>query len=174
MTARAQVLLVAVVLLLIAAVDFVQRIHVPRSAASRETQIEAVPLPGEPMSLASAQERLQSWFPAEAPTSDSEAMATTESDDAAAALPDRVDLAGWRFILRGVFDAGPEFAVLDVMSTSGGETEQHRLLAGDEIKGVSVERISGRSVYLSDGDTIKRLALFVEPEINVTPANDQK
>jgi hypothetical protein len=60
------------------------------------------------------------------------------------------------------------------MSTSGGKTEQHRLLAGDEIKGVSVERISGRSVYLSDGEIIKRLALFVEPEINVTPANDQK
>ena len=174
MTARSQVMLVAVVLLLIAVADFVQRIYVPRSAASREAQIEAVPLPGEPMPLASAKERLQSWFPVEAPTSDSETMVANASDDAAAALPDRVDIAGWRFILRGVFDAGPEFAVLDVMSTSGGETEQHRLLAGDEIKGVSVERISGRSVYLSDGEIIKRLALFVEPEINVTPANDQK
>ena len=174
MTARSQVMLVAIVLLLIAVADFVQRIYVPRSAASREAQIEAVPLPGEPMPLASAQERLQSWFPVGAPTSDSETMVANASDDAAVALPDRVDIAGWRFILRGVFDAGPEFAVLDVMSTSGGETEQHRLLAGDEIKGVSVERISGRSVYLSDGEIIKRLALFVEPEINVTPANDQK
>ena len=112
MTKRAQVLLVAVLLLLIGVVDFVQRIYVPRSASLRETQIEGVPLPGEPMSLASAQERLQSWFPVETSTSDSEAMdANAASDDAAAALPDRGNIAGWRFILRGVFDAGPAFAV---------------------------------------------------------------
>jgi hypothetical protein len=80
-------MLVAIVLLLIAVADFVQRIYVPRSAASREAQIEAVPLPGEPIPLASAKERLQSWFPVEAPTSDSETMVANASDDAAAALP---------------------------------------------------------------------------------------
>ena len=63
MSARSQVMLVAVTLLLIAAVDFAQRIYVPRSAALRETQIDVVPLPGEPMPLASARQRLQSWFP---------------------------------------------------------------------------------------------------------------
>lgn len=173
MTGRSQVLVIATVLLLIAAVDFVYRVYVPRSAASRETQIETVLLPGEPQSLASAQERLQSWFPVETSTSDSGVTAANTSDDAAAALPDRGEIAGWRFILRGVFDAGPPFAVLDIVSKAGGETEQHRLSAGDTAKGVSVERISGHSVYLTDGETMIQLALFVEPEDDMTPVDER-
>ena len=174
MTARAQVILVAVVLLLIGAVDFVQRIYVPRSAASREAQIEVVPLPGEPMPLASAQERLQSWFPASAPQPGG-ALADPASDpgNARAAIPDRAELGGWRFVLRGVFDAGPPFAVFDVMSSSGGDVEQHRLLAGETLNGVRLEEISGRTVSLSDGQKSIRLALFIDLNDGMIPADEQ-
>ena len=173
MTSRNQVTAVVLVLGLIGVLDCVTRVYVPRSAAGRDMQFEVAAPRERPLSLAEARQRLQSWLPAEAPPQDLPVVANNASDAAAVSLPDRGDLAGWRFILRGVFDAGTEFAVLDIMSTSGGETEQHRLLAGDEIKGVSVERISGHSVYLSDGETIMRLALFVEPEVNATPAEDQ-
>jgi hypothetical protein len=167
-------MLVAIVLLLIASIDFVQRIYVPRSAASREAQIKVVPLPGEPMPLASAQERLQSWFPASAPQSGG-VQAEVESDPGAArtAIPDRVELGGWRFVLRGVFDAGPPFAVFDVMSSEGGDVEQHRLTAGEELNGVRLEEISGRTVSLSDGQTSIRLALFIDLNEGMTPADEQ-
>jgi hypothetical protein len=166
-------MLVGFVLLLTVAVDFVQRIYVPRSAASREAQIEAVPLPGEPMPLASAQERLQSWFPASAlrPGAASAEPAIGPGD--AAAIPDRAELGGWRFVLRGVFDAGPPFAVFDVMSSNGGDVEQHRLTAGETLNGVRLEEISGRTVSLSDGQQSIRLALFIDLNDGMIPADEQ-
>ena len=174
MTARAQVILVAVVLLLIAVVDFAQRVYVPRSAASREAQIEVVPLPGEPLSLASAQERLQSWFPASTlQPGGSLADPASDPGNARAAIPDRAELGGWRFVLRGVFDAGPPFAVFDVMSSNGGDVEQHRLSAGETLNGVRLEEISGRTVSLSDGQIRIRLALFIDLNDGMIPADDQ-
>jgi hypothetical protein len=88
-------------------------------------------------------------------------------------IPDRADLGGWHFVLRGVFDAGPLFAVLDVMPSAGGEIEQHRLSAGELIKGVRVERISGRSVSLSDGENVTELALFIDPSDDIVPTNEK-
>lgn len=174
MTERAQILLVAFVLLLIGAVDFAQRIFVPRSAASRATQIEAVPLPGAPLPLASAQERLQSWFPVSAPQAGDElAQPASDPGPAEAVLPDRAELGGWRFVLRGVFDAGPLFAVFDVMSNEGGEVEQHRLSVGETLHGVRLEEIVGRTVSLSDGQKRIQLALFIEPNDGMIPADDQ-
>jgi hypothetical protein len=96
-----------------------------------------------------------------------------ESLVSGARVPDRADLGGWRFVLRGVFDAGPPFAVLDVMSSSGGEFEQHRLSLGEAIKGVRVERISGRSVSLSDGENVIQLALFIDPSDDMVPTNEK-
>ena len=174
MTARAQVILVAVVLLLVAAVDFVQRIYVPRSAASREAQIEVVPLPGDPMPLASAQERLQSWFPASTQQpGEVPAQPASGAGIAGVVIPDRADLGGWQFVLRGVFDAGPPFAVFDVMSSNGGDVEQHRLSAGETLNGVRLEEISGRTVSLSDGQKRIRLALFIDLNDGMIPADDQ-
>ena len=173
MTARAQVILVAIVLLLVVVVDFVQRIHVPRSVASREANIEAVPLPEEPLSLASAQERLQSWFPASAPQpGGAPAQPASGPGIAGVTIPDRVELGGWRFVLRGIFDAGPPFAVFDVTSSSGGDGEQHRLSAGETLNGVRLEEISGHTVRLSDGKKSIRLALFIDPNEKMAPTND--
>ena len=174
MTPRMQVSVVAAILALAGAVDFVQRIHVPRSLAIRGAEMEATALPDLPLSLASARQRLQSWLPTQ--TSGPQAASidvANESRDPAVRVPDRADLGGWRFVLRGVFDAGPLFAVLDVMPSAGGEIEQHRLSAGELIKGVRVERISGRSVSLSDGEKVTELALFIDPSDDIVPTNEK-
>ena len=174
MTPRSQALLVAVVVLLIGIVDFVQRIYVPRSAASRETQIEAVPLPGEPLSLASARQRLQSWFPVAAlQPGDGLAQPANGTETPEGLLPDRAELGGWRFVLRGVFDAGPPFAVFDVMSSNGGDVEQHRLSTGETLHGVRLETIDGRTVSLSDGQESIRLALFIDLNDGMITADEQ-
>ena len=176
MTPRMQVILVAAILALAGAVDFVQRIHMPRSPAIRGAGMEATALPDLPLSLASARQRLQSWLPTQTsgPQAASNDVANDSRDSALRVrAPDRADLGGWRFVLRGVFDAGPPFAVLDVMSSSGGEVEQHRLSAGEVIKGVRVERISGRSVSLSDGEKVIQLALFIDPGDDIVPTNEK-
>lgn len=174
MTPRMQVIVVAAILALAGAVDFVQRIHMPRSTAIRGAGMEATALPDLPLSLASARQRLQSWLPTQ--TSGPQAASievANVSRDSAVRVPDRADLGGWRFVLRGVFDAGPPFAVLDVMPSAGGEIEQHRLSAGELIKGVRVERISGRSVSLSDGEHVTELALFIDPGDDIVPTNEK-
>lgn len=164
MTPRTQVIVVAAILTLAGAVDFVQRIHLPRAQATRSADMAASAIPEPPLSLASARQRLQSWFPAQTPGVPTAATETADEPPLPAArVPDRADLAGWRFVLRGVFDAGPPFAVFDVMPSAGGDVEQHRLAAGELIKGVRVERISGRSVSLSDGENVIQLALFIDP-----------
>jgi len=172
-TPRMQVILVAAILALAGAVDFVQRIHIPRSLATRGAGMEAAALPDLPMPLASARQRLQSWFATQ--TSGPQAASidvANESRDSVLRIPDRADLGGWHFVLRGVFDAGPPFAVFDVMPSAGGEIEQHRLSAGEGIKGVRVERISGRSVSLSDGENVTELALFINARDDIIPADE--
>jgi len=173
-TPRNQVIVVAAILALAGAVDFVQRIHMPRSLAIRGAGMESTALPDLPLSLASARQRLQSWLPTQIPGQQGLSVdAQVEPHDSAASIPDRADIGGWRFVLRGVFDAGPPFAVLDVMLSTGGEVEQHRLSAGELIKGVRVERISGRSVSLSDGEKVIQLALFIDPSDDIVPTNEK-
>lgn len=173
MTPRTQVTLVAAVLLLAGAVDFLQRVYVPSAPATRDSTTEILALPDEPLPLASARERLQSWFPAQQlEPQDPQSAADEESRSAGA--PDRADIGGWRFVLRGVFDVGPPFAVLDVQASAGGTVEQHRLSAGDTIRGVTVERIAGRRVSLSDGENEIELALFIDPEDEIAAAKEQR
>jgi len=172
-TPRTQVTAVAAVLLLAGAVDFLQRVYVPSTPATRDSNTEILALPDEPLPLASARERLQSWFPAqqlEPPESES----TAGERPTGAGVPDRAEIGGWQFVLRGVFDAGPPFAVLDVQASAGGAVEQHRLSAGDTIKGVTVERIAGRRVSLSDGENEIELALFIDPGDEIAAAKEQR
>ncbi len=175
MTPRSQAIAVAAVLVLVGAVDFVQRVHVPRAPTTRDAQIESPALPAVPLSLAMARQRLQSWFPAQATGSQGQdASALSEPGTSGASVPDRADIGGWRFVLRGVFDTGPIFAVLDVMPTSGGPIEQHRLSVGETIKGVSVEQISGKRISLSDGEKLIQLALFIDPENDIASVNEKE
>ncbi len=172
MSTRKQLQLLAALLVLAGAIDFVQRIYAPRSPATRETNTAAIALPDQPLSLASARERLQSWLPTQSVESDAlPTDAATDARDAGTQLPDRANIGGWHFVLRGVFDAGPPFAVFDIRSGDGGEVEQHRLLAGEVIKGVRVDQISGRSVSLSDGEKVIQLALFINPGDDMVPHN---
>ena len=62
-TPRMQVIVVAAILALAGAVDFVQRIHMPRSTAIRGAGMEATTLPDLPLSLASARQRLHELAP---------------------------------------------------------------------------------------------------------------
>ena len=175
MTPRHQIIAVAATLLLVGAVDFLQRVYVPRSPAARTTDTETPALPDPPLPLASAQERLQSWLatPAETAAQTEPTDALVKSGESGERIPDRADIGGWRFVLRGVFDAGPPFAVFDVMSNATGEIEQHRLSAGEAINGVRVEQISGRRVRLSDGEQVFHLALFVDPKDDVVPIDEK-
>lgn len=175
MTPRHQIIAVAAALLLVGAVDFLQRVYVPRSSAARTTDTGTPALPDPPLSLASAQERLQSWLATPAVTAAESAPtdAVVKPGETDVRIPDRADIGGWRFVLRGVFDAGPPFAVFDVMSSANGEIEQYRLSAGEAIKGVRVEQISGRRVRLSDGEQVIHLALFVDPKDDVVPINNK-
>jgi hypothetical protein len=174
MTVRAQVAAVLAVLGLAAIVDFASRVYVPRTGAERDARLDVAIVPGEMLSLAEARQRLQSWLPGQ------DASAAANPDDVAsgvvenADLPDRGKLGGWVFVLRGVFDvdAGPPFAVLEVAPETGGAAERHEVIAGNDIKGVRVERIAGRRVSLSDGDESIRLALFLDPDNETDAANE--
>ena len=164
MTPRHQLIAVSAVLAIVGVVDFVQRVHVPRQQATRDLDAGMQQQVEPPMTLAMARERLQSWFPAQAVGAQGQTgTAQTRSGGIASSVPDRAEIGGSQFVLRGVFDAGPPFAVFDVVSGSGGTVEQHRLSVGEEIKGVRVERIAGRSVSLSDGESLVQLALFIDP-----------
>lgn len=174
MTPRTQSIVVAAILTLAGAVDFVQRIYMPRSPATRGAGIEATARADQPLSLASARQRLESWLPTQ--TSASQAALIEAANESrrsgAARTPDRADVGGWLFVLRGVFDAGPPFAVFDVRPSAGGEVEQHRLSAGETVKGVRVERISGHSVSLTDGQNRTELSLFINARDYMIPANE--
>jgi len=173
-TTRHQLIALAAILVVAGAIDFAQRIYAPRSPATREQIIDNVALPDQPLSLASARQRLQSWFPVQSGGVPEQLGDTAiEPQDRGMRVPDRAVIGGWHFVLRGVFDAGPPFAVFEIRSADGSEVEQHRLLAGDEIKGVRVELISGRSVSLSDGEKVIQLALFIVPEDDTVLATDQ-
>ena len=173
MTPRSQVVAVAAILVVAGIVDFVQRIHVPRSPATRASDVDMLAMPDEPLSLASARERLQSWFPAQQPDAQ-ELLGDAQDQGQVADTPDRADIGGWHFVLRGVFEAGQPFAVLDIRASAGGAPEQHRVSAGDSIKGVSVERITGHRVSLSDGTDVIELALFIDAEDEMAAAKEQR
>jgi hypothetical protein len=83
-----------------------------------------------------------------------------------------VELGGWRFVLRGIFAAGPRFAVIDVVPANGGDVEQYRLSVGDAINGVRLERISGRRITLSDGKRKIQLTLFIDRENDMAYTTD--
>jgi hypothetical protein len=171
-TPRTQVIVVAAVFVLAGAIDFVQRIYVSRSPATRELKLEEFASRNQPLPLASARERLQSWLPTNATESQETPPGGHNEPLESGRIPDRADIGGWRFILLGVFDAGPPFAVFDIKSSASGEIEQHRVSAGEAIQGVRIERIAGHSVDLLDGDKMIHLALFIDPEDNMAPANE--
>ncbi len=168
MTVRMQITATVLVLLLLGAVDFVVRVYVPRSTAERDLQMDTSLPPNETLSLAEAQQRLQSWLPDQTETAAARPGPDGGEQGAATALdasPDRAELAGRLFVLRGIFDTegGDPFAVLEVAPVAGGSVDRHDAIAGDEIDGVRINLIDGRRVELSDGGKTIQLSLFLDP-----------
>ena len=167
MTVRAQVSIVLAVLALIGIADFATRVHVPRDDAERAIELEPAESLDAPLSLAEARQRLQSWLPDQGMTVQANSASSAEPPDIDGAdYPDRGELGGYVFLLRGIFDqdSGSPFAVMEVTPEAGGSTERREVVAGDSIHDVRVDRVAGRRVSLSTGDTAIELALFLAPE----------
>ena len=177
MTSRNQVMAVVLILGLVGLVDFLTRIYVPRSGTERDLAFDAPPPPGETRSLAAARQRLQSWLP-----DDSTAEAASNASDGAnganddGELPDRGRLAGRLYVLRGIFetDGGRLFAVLEVMPKAGGAVQQHKVLAGDNIGGIRVDRIAGRRIRLSGEGEVIELSLFLDAGIETVAVDENE
>lgn len=175
MTVRAQVSAVLGILALIGIVDFVSRVYVPRDDAERTTEWKPAEAPDAPLSLAAARQRLQSWLPDQGTTAQANPGSGAEQPDTDGAdYPDRGELGGYVFLLRGIFDqdSGSPFAVMEVTPETGGSTERREVVAGDSIHDVHVNRVSGRRVSLSTGDTAIELALFLAPEKETVVADE--
>jgi hypothetical protein len=175
---------VVLILGLLGLADFLTRIYVPRSGTERDLAFDAPPPPGETRSLAAARQRLQSWLPddstAEAASNVSDGANGANDDgelpDRGGELPDRGRLAGRLYVLRGIFetDGGRLFAVLDVMPEAGGAVQQHKVLAGDDIGGVRVDRIAGRRIRLSGEGEVIELSLFLDAGIETVAVDENE
>jgi hypothetical protein len=174
-TRRAQILIAALALGALAVADFATRVYVPRSAVDRGPDEVDPVAPALPVSPQLAFERLDRWLGVEAPPSGSNPAKEGSVPQAAseAAAPDQAEIGGRRFVLRGIFDAGEPFAVLDVLPEGGGPAEQHDLAIGEAVHGVRIEQIAGRMVTLSDGQAVARLVLFEDATDIITPAYDE-
>ena len=167
MTVRAQVAAVLAVLGLVGVVDFAKRVYVPRDDAERTTELKPAQPLDAPLSLAEARQRLQSWLPDQGMAAQASSGSNAEQADTNGAnYPDRGELGGYVFLLRGIFDqdSGLPFAVMEVTPKTGGSTERREVVAGDSIHDVRVDRVAGRRVSLSTGNTAIELALFLAPE----------
>ena len=113
-TPRQHFIAAAAVLAIIGTVDFFGRVHVPRQPATRTMDAGNQGQLESPMPLAMARQRLQL-----APGAGTAGRRVRQMPRAAilsAPIPDRAVIGGWQSVLRGVFDAGPQFAVFDVVS----------------------------------------------------------
>jgi len=178
-TSRNQVMAVVLILGLVGLADFLTRIYVPRSDTERGLAFDAPPPPGETRSLAEARQRLQSWLPDDgtaAAAAASNAIEGTKGANDNGELPDRGTLAGRLYVLRGIFetDGGRLFAALEVMPEAGGVTQQHKVMAGDNIGGIRVDRIAGRRIRLSGEGEVIELSLFLDAGIETVAVDENE
>jgi hypothetical protein len=136
----------AVVVLALAALDFRQRIHVPRETKVRDAAslVPAVVPPAVPADRIRLD--LAAWLPGLRPVAGS-----------ATALVD----TAWSLALLGVFeerDGG--FAVIRATPAAGGKPQMQRVVEGDEVYGLRVARIESKRVVLQSGDAEQALELF--------------
>lgn len=136
----------AAVVLALAALDFWQRIHVPREPKARDAA-SLVPAEVPPAVPADRiRQDLAAWLPGLRPVAGS----TTA----------RVDTA-WSLALLGVFeerDGG--FAVIRATPAASGKPQVQRVVEGDEVYGLRVARIEAKRVMLRSGDAEQALELF--------------
>jgi hypothetical protein len=165
MTPRGQVVTLCGVAVITGLLQFFTRVHVPRDPGERDFAAELQLASVEPVSLATAREHLQTWFP-ESAAADGPGAAEMGvlPELEPGGLPDRGELGGLRFLLRGVFDSGEPFAVFEVTPRAGGATERVMMSAGNTIQGIRLDSVGGRQAVLTDGQNTIRLALFLHDQ----------
>jgi len=138
--------LVAAVLLLVAAVDFRQRIYVPHEYKARgegSMVPAAVPVPRP---AAQIQKDLSAWLPQLRPVA---------AGTGAAAQTD------WALTLLAVFsDRDNSFAVVRAASASGGAARIQRVAMGETVYGLTVSRIEPLKLVLTGERGEQELQLF--------------
>ena len=138
--------LLAVVLLLVALVDFTRRIHVPRDVQPRDADsfmpVDLAP----PVTAAAVASDLATWLPGLAPVvAGAGPAADTE----------------WALTLLAVFvERGSPFAVVRATPAAGGAARVQRIAEGDAVFGYRVARIEPQRVQLEGPDGPQDLLIF--------------
>jgi hypothetical protein len=138
--------LVAIVLLLVAAVDFRQRIYVPREHKARgEGSMVPAAVPA-PQTAAQIRTNLSAWLPQ---------LRTVAASGGSAAQTD------WALTLLAVFsDRDNSFAVVRATSAAGGAAKIQSVATGDSVYGLTVSRIEPLKLVLTGERGEQELQLF--------------
>jgi hypothetical protein len=159
-TRRNVTTLAVAALVLLGAVDFWQRILVPRHLEARPPSSFVPATVPPPATAAAIRQDLVAWLPKLQPIADG-----SGGPEAA---------GGWELTLLAVFDdQRARFAVVRAQPASGGGAgEVRRVVAGDEVHGFRVARIEPLRVVLEDPQGERELRLFrpaVEPVVGTGP-----
>ena len=146
MTRKQLLGLVAAVLLLVAAVDFRQRIYVPREHKARgEGSMVPAAVPA-PRTAAQIRTNLSAWLPQLRPVAASGGNAA-QTD--------------WALTLLAVFsDRDNSFAVVRATSAAGGGAKVQSVAMGDSLYGLTVSRIEPLKLVLTGERGEQELQLF--------------
>ena len=146
MTRKRMLWLVAAVLLLVAAIDFRQRIYVPREYKARgEGSMVPAAVPA-PQTAAQIQTDLSAWLPQLRPVA---------ASGGSAAQTD------WALTLLAVFsDRDNSFAVVRATSAAGGAAKIQSVAMGDSLYGLTVSRIEPLKLVLTGERGEQELQLF--------------
>jgi len=138
--------LVAAVLLLVAAIDFQQRVYVPREYKARGEGSMVPAVVVAPRPAAQIQKDLSSWLPRLRPVAAS--AGTAEETD-------------WALTLLAVFtDRDNSFAVVRATSAAGGAAKIQSVAMGDTVYGLTVSRIEPLRLVLQGERGEQELRLF--------------
>jgi hypothetical protein len=151
-------LLVGAGLLLLAVIDFWQRIYVPSATRARgEGSFQPAAVPA-PLSAARIQKDLVSWLPTLQPVSGG-GDTGAESD---------VSLT----LLAVFVERDASFAVVRAASTAGGGTRIQSVAPGDKFYGLTVIRVEPRSVVLQGASGEQELAIFTPDTVAVAASGE--
>jgi hypothetical protein len=145
-TRKRLLVLVAVVLLLVAAIDFRQRVYVPREYKARgEGSMVPAAVPA-PRAASQIQADLSAWLPQLRPVAAS-AGSAAQTD--------------WALTLLAVFsERDNSFAVVRATSAAGGGAKVQSVAMGDTLYGLTVSRIEPLKLVLTGKRGEQELQLF--------------
>lgn len=154
MSRRRILLLVAAGLLLLAVIDFWQRIYVPSETRARgEGSFQPAAVP-PPLSAARIQKDLASWLPTLRPVAGGGGPGAE---------------SGWSLTLLAVFvERDGSFAVLRATPGAGGGARIQSVTVGDKLYGLTVIRVEPQSVVLQGPGGEQELSIFTPDNAVVT------